>query len=53
MYFPKLLFDAGTWPLVNKTEQRTIHSYVMKIYRSFFAQDFSDVDRLVSDIDYN
>ena len=50
--FSKYLFDAGTWPLVNKTEERTIHTYIMRIYRSFFHQDFSDTPTLVSDIDF-
>ena len=49
--FSKFLFDAGTWPLVNRSEERTIHTYVMRIYRSFYRQTFSD-DDLTNDLQF-
>ena len=42
--FSKLLFDAGTWPLVNRSEENIIHTCVMRIYRSFYCQTFIDDD---------
>ena len=50
--FSKMFFDAGTWPWVNRTEEKSIHTHIMSIYRFFFLQDSSDTSILVSDIDF-
>ena len=49
--FSKLLFDAGTWPLVNRSEENIAHSSVMRIYRSFYSQTFL-ADDLDSDLQF-
>ena len=50
--FSKYLFDAGTWPLVNKSEEHTVHTHVLRIYRSFFHQDFSEDATFLHDVDF-
>ena len=47
--FSKLLFDAGTWPLVKRSEENIIHTCIMRIYRSFYRQTFVD-DDISSDV---
>ena len=46
-----LLFDAGTWPLVNRSEENIVHPCVMRICRSCYRQTFVDTD-MASDLQF-
>ena len=42
------LFNAGTWPLLYRSEARQLSTYVMKVYRSFIHDPY--YDKYMSDV---
>ena len=42
--FSKAMFDCGTWPRLSITESKTIHSHVMRLYRSFISCSYDMPD---------
>eukprot|EP00973_Karenia_brevis_P049175 6821262-Karenia_brevis.AAC.1 len=43
------LYNSGAWPRLNATEQRKLHSNVMRVYRSACAEHFMETESMKTD----